>query len=904
MKENMTISTNLTPNALAVLHHRPYLQPGETPDQLFGRVAHAVAGAEPTEDRKWRYEQDFYKLLSSLRFLPNTPTLVHAGLPEHQYHCLSACFVLPVEDSLESIMQTLKDAALVVKSGGGVGFGLSKLRPKGDTISTNVAGIGACGLVAVLQNYSQVLGTLSQAAVRQGAFMAQLHVSHPDILEFIHCKRNGGLDNFNISVQVTDYFMKMVEEDGEWFACNPRTGDSTVNVSIMPPYKARFIWKQICEAAWATGDPGVVFIDRVQEAHPNPHLGVIESSNPCGEEFLEPYGSCNLGSINLAAHFDAEKNNVDWDKLRETVTLGVRFLDDVIDVNWFPLPQLSERNQETRRIGLGVMGWADLLAYWKIPYDSEQAVELAESLGKQIHLWAEEESGRLADEKGIGRKVIHQSYIRNSSITTIAPTGSISIIAGCSSGIEPYYSLAWERKALWNGDGSYGKNLMEYPVPLVQEIERRYGEDKDRIIGDLNALREGTPLGWTDAYYRTAHDIAPEWHVRHQAAWQQNTDNGVSKTINLPASATVEDVDKAFKLAYELRCKAITVYRDGSKGGQVLESSSNHKRAEFKTGFTDDLLSYKTYGRTCCDEIVKHGIHSHSEGPWTDLSSEEKQVLENHKRQQAEFKAALLHVPDDPISQLGALGIPEEAAKNILERKEVEPKLNSAGIHESSYVQGYDAGHGFGVAQGKVDHAHSQPQPRPVSLTGVTTEVETGHGTLYITVNQSERDGQPFEVFVNGPDSNSCSRATAEALGRILSIALRAGVDPKALFSQLRGIDCGHTHWMEGKQVLSVPDAVGQTLECWVRQEPAVSDDFHERVTQWGMTGGDSSHPNPYTPEQLIDLKRHQESVKSEGTLTLTETQNRYDLCPQCSGSLQHKAGCFVCASCGYSSCE
>jgi ribonucleoside-diphosphate reductase alpha chain len=550
---------NLTPNAITILKDR-YLRDGETPEGLFRRVADAVASAELKfggEKSHTEYRETFFQLMTSLRFLPNSPALVNAG----RGGCLSACFVISPEDNLPSIMEVATEAAMIEKWGGGIGFGLSKLRPKGSKIAT-VHG-QACGPVAVMKLYSSVGATLTQGSFRLGAHMGQLHISHPDIREFIHCKdKDDTLQNFNISVQIPDDFMKAIGENRPWNLIDPHTNEVTETVS------ARDLWNEICESAWKTGDPGVVFIDQVWNTQPNPQLGRIESSNPCGEEMLENYGNCCLGSINLYAHLLG--GDIDYPKLELTVYQAVRFLDDVIEINKFPLPQLKAMNMRTRRIGLGVMGWADVLCSLKIPYDSLEAVDLAEKLSKFIHDRAWEASEDLAVTRGPFPEWEHSALknqlkkpVRHSSVTTIAPTGTISRIAGVSSGIEPYFALAYWSNVLHKGDGSYTR-LLDVPAAI-----------RDEKLSDfqLEELAAGRYDDIKSQWHRTATEIDPQDHVSMQAAWQTGVTNSVSKTINLSNDATVEDVSEAYTLAWELDCKAVTVYRDGSKSAQVLETS-------------------------------------------------------------------------------------------------------------------------------------------------------------------------------------------------------------------------------------------------------------------------------------------------------------------------------------------
>ena len=559
----------------------------ETPAQLFRRVARAVAQGEP-DALKPVWEGRFYRLLTSLRFLPNSPTIVNAGTGRG---CLSACFVVTPEDNMESIMRVASDAAMIEKWGGGIGFGFSKLRPRNDVIKTTHG--HACGPISVMKLYSAVGATLTQGAFRLGAHMGQLRDSHPDIREFIHCKDGDDtLQNFNISVQITDAFMQAVRDNADWRLINPRDEGAGPVDEVVAAVPARELWNEIAQSAWKTGDPGVVFIDRVWETAPNPRMGRIETSNPCGEEFLENYGNCCLGSINLDLH--VRDGAFDWDALEDTVRQSVRFLDDVINVNEFPLPKLREVNLATRRIGLGVMGWADALVRMGVPYDSPRALELADELGGFLNKTAWDESANLANERGAFPEYENSALkergsppVRNSSVITIAPTGTISRLAGCSSGIEPHFALAWWSNVLWKDQESGGSRLLDAPASIMETLRAELGDEDlarqtlERIADNPQSaediLRE---FGIDPAAYRSAMGISPEAHVRMQAAWQKHVTNSVSKTINLPNEATVDDVRAAYELAWETGCKAVTVYRDGSKSLQVLETGSDEDGAE------------------------------------------------------------------------------------------------------------------------------------------------------------------------------------------------------------------------------------------------------------------------------------------------------------------------------------
>jgi ribonucleoside-diphosphate reductase alpha chain len=500
-------------------------------------------------------------MMAKVEFLPNSPTLFNAGTDLGQ---LSACFVLPVKDSLDSIFAAVKNMALIEKSGGGVGFDFSRLRPKGDLVKST-KGV-ASGPVSFMRVFDTATEVIKAGGKRRGAMMGVLRVDHPDIVEFITFKRKTGvLSNFNISVAVNDDFMKKLQEDGEYWLINPRNDEKVEKVEVQN------MWRLIAESAWESGDPGVIFIDEINRCNPLSEVGRIEATNPCGEQPLLPYGSCNLGSINLSSM--VEEGSIEWKKLKDTVRKAVHFLDNVIDANRFPFRRIEETTKANRKIGLGVMGFADMLIELEVPYDSEKALKLAEKTMKFITEEGRTRSVELGEERGsfpsFDKSVWKEKYssMRNATITTIAPTGSVSIIAGCSSGIEPLFAISFIRNVL------EGTRLFE-TNPLFEIVAKERGFYSGEVLEEIARTGsvqrvEGVPEDVRRVFV-TALDIEPEWHVRMQAAFQKFTDNAVSKTVNLPQDATVEDVKNVFRLAHKLKCKGITVYRYGSKPGQVL----------------------------------------------------------------------------------------------------------------------------------------------------------------------------------------------------------------------------------------------------------------------------------------------------------------------------------------------
>ena len=695
----------LTDNASVVLQRR-YLSKDregnvlEDPDGMFRRVAHNLSQSDleygATEAERQSTEDAFYQVMRRLEFLPNSPTLMNAGRELQQ---LSACFVLPVEDSLDSIFTKVKQTALIHKSGGGTGFAFSRLRPEGDVVGST--GGVASGPVSFINAFDAATDVVKQGGTRRGANMGILHVTHPDILSFITSKEDGvHLSNFNISVAVTEDFMRRVEHDQAYDLVNPRTGHITGQLN------AREVFQRMTELAWRTGDPGIVFLDRINRDNPNPQLGDIESTNPCGEQPLLPYESCNLGSLNLArmVRYDGDDVAIDWQRMTEVIKTAVHMLDSVIDMNDYPIDEIADMSRRTRRIGLGVMGWSDLLIQLGVRYDSDEALELAERVMQFIQRETYRASEELSEARGTFPEWEHSAYnrglnpqrMRNSAPVTIAPTGTISIIAGASSGIEPLFALSFVRNVMDRTRLVEGNNYFE----AVARNEGFYSEELMEQLAAVGSLEELDVPQWVKDVFRVSHDIDPRWHVKMQGAFQKYTDNAVSKTINFPHDATVEDVAEAYESAYALGCKGITVYRDGSKAEQVLSTGAN------------------------------------------DASSE------------------------------------NGAATSVVEIEVPGPRI---------------------------------PRERPRKIQGITERVRTGHGNMYVTVNLDEA-GHPFEVFGTMGKAGGCDAALLEAVSRLVSLALRAGIDTSEVTRQLRGITCCPA-WDDGTLVRSGPDAVAIVLD-------------------------------------------------------------------------------------------
>ncbi len=747
----------LSKTAETVLRKR-YLLKGEngevveTPKQMFLRVANAIASAEEkygNDPKPWA--KKFFEIMWNQEFMPNSPTLMNAGTPLGQ---LSACFVIPVEDSIDGIFKALWDMAKVQKSGGGTGFSFSRIRPKGDIVKSTM-GV-ASGPVSFMKIFDSATEQIKQGGKRRGANMGILRCDHPDIEEFIKAKwEEGSLRNFNISVAVTDKFMEAVKKNEDYELINPRTKEVVRKVS------ARKIFNLIVEGAWRNGEPGLVFIDEINRHNPTPHVGEIESTNPCGEQPLLPYESCNLGSINLAKF--VKNGDFDWEKLKEVVQIAVRFLDDVIDVNGYPIPEIEEMTKANRKIGLGVMGWADALFLLGIPYDSEEALRMAERVMKLIREESHKASQVLAEERGVfpnWKGSVWEKLgikMRNATTTTIAPTGTISIIANCSSGIEPVFALAYKRANVLDGEEFFEIN------PVFERVLREkglYSEDLIAKVAETGSVQSTELPIDIKRVFKIALEIAPEWHVRMQASFQKYTDNAVSKTINLPNSATRADVEKAFMLAYELKCKGITVYRDGSREEQVLMIKKTEKEKEK----------------------------------------------------------------------------PRRPAKFI------------------------------------------EPRPRPKVTFGRTIETKTGCGSLYVTINE-DSDGIA-EVFVQLGKSGGCAASQTEAIGRLLSIALRSWVNPEVLIKQLKGIRCPSIGFDSGEMITSCADGVAKVLEKWLKGE-------YKKIK--------------FEVEGIKPLTEFTE--KEEGAEKEEKTKMIGGVCPECGNVLEYGEGCATCKFCGFTKC-
>ncbi len=821
---------SLTQNARTVLAKRYLIknekgEPAEQPEDLFWRVATVVAEADrrygSTDEQVQAQAEAFYALMMQRRFEPNSPTLMNAGRPLGQ---LSACFVLPVADALsnhkDGIYDTLSSMALIHQSGGGTGFSFSRLRPKGSMVRSTT-GV-ASGPVSFMKLYDASTDAVKQGGTRRGANMGILRVDHPDIMEFITCKEDlTQVTNFNISVGVTAKFMDAVKQRTSYDLIDPSNGQ------VVGQLDANMVWDKMILGAWRTGEPGCFFIDEANRYNPVPHLGDYEATNPCGEQPLLAYDVCNLGSINVGYY--VKNGEMDWDALRADIHLSTHFLDNIIDVNKYPLPEIDALSKRIRRIGLGLMGFADMLVRLGIAYDSPEGVEMGRKVMEFLDVEGKKESQRLAEERGPfaewarsiwgpdetcardadGRRIRPMQLLRNCNVTTVAPTGTISIIAGCSSGLEPLFAVAFMR------------NQAGVMMPDVNEDFVRIAKAEGWHSDDLMAriAKEGhinfpeVPERWQRVFV-TANQITPDMHIRMQAAFQEHCDSAISKTTNFAHTATVEDVRAIYEQAYAMKCKGVTVYRDGSRDNQVLSTGATEKAAAERDG--------KPVSRE--EQADLHGTIAELEA---ELESIRKKLV-------------------------------DVETENLQRRAK---------------------------------------RSRPEKLRGTTIRKETPLGVMFVSINEDEK-GQPFEVFINLGKAGGSAMADAEAMGRMISLALRSGIPLTEVHRQLRGISSDRVVGLGPNKVMSVPDAIGLALEEWMRDKQGVQQEL--------MAGGSQAYPG-----------MDQQVVRTVGKASPAPTggQPEFELasfdggegfmgtCPDCGSQLEYAEGCVKCHVCGFSEC-
>ena len=807
---------DLSANALTVLERR-YLvkddqgKPVERPDDLFWRVARTIAAPDGTYGASNRavesLAETFFELMATRVWMPNSPTLMNAGRPLGQ---LSACFVLPVEDALSNgrsgIYDTLRAMALVHQSGGGTGFSFSRLRPKNDVVRSTM-GV-ASGPVSFMKLYDASTDVVKQGGTRRGANMGILRVDHPDIMDFIHCKDDlTQVTNFNISVAVTDAFMVALEAGQPYDLIHPRTG------KVVGQLEAREVFKQIVHGAWKTGEPGVFYIDRANHYNPVPHLGSYEATNPCGEQPLLPYDVCNLGSINVGLF--VKNGAVDWESLRTAVHLCTHFLDNVIDANKYPLDEIDDLAKRIRRIGLGIMGWADLLVRLGIPYNSDAGVALGRKLMQFIDEESKVASEQLAEQRGTfaewersiwgpdgtaarnarGERIRPMRRLRNCNLTTVAPTGTISIIAGCSSGIEPLFAVAFMR----NQAGVLMPDVNEDFVAIARR-EGWYSDELMTQIAEAGHIHfDAVPEKWQQVFV-TAHDVTPEWHIQMQAAFQDFTDSAISKTCNFSNDATEEYVERIYRYAYQLGCKGVTVYRDGARENQVLSTGSTAKKVQEGAG-KDALV--EALGRIA------------------ELETE-------------------LHLTKDRLHDVEAENLQRRAKRS-----------------------------------------------RPDLLKGSTRRVESPLGTMYVTITEDDK-GQPFEVFMSLGKAGGALMADVEAIGRLISLALRSGVPLPEIYRQLRGISSDRAVGLGPNKVMSVPDAIGIAIEKWMQDKQGVQQDLLDSTRS----------ASPAATEVVRGVTGDAALRAARGP-----DQDFIGACPDCGSQLAFIEGCAKCHVCGFSEC-
>ena len=738
-KNQSSKKINLNDTAIDVLNKRYLLKDVdgniiETPEDMLWRVAYNIATADilyctdkVREKKHMETAIEFYSMMADLDFLPNSPTLMNAGTKNNM---LSACFVLPIEDSMESIFDTIKNTALIFKSGGGCGYSFSKLRPVNDIVKST--GGKASGPLSFMEVFNSATDVVKQGGTRRGAAISILRIDHPDIMDFIKVKSDlSKLNNFNLSVAISDKFMIAVKNNTDYDIISPQDG------SVVKQYNARKIFKQIVKQAWTTGEPGLIFIDEINRRNPTVGYERIEATNPCGELPLENNNSCNLGSINLSKFICSD--GFDYDRLKKIVISSIHFLDNVIEMNDYPLDIIDKTTKKFRKVGLGVMGWGDALLKLRIPYSSEKARIMADEVMSFINNTAYIASIDLCKGRGV-YPIYNKPYnvkmdmpCRNATRTTIAPTGTISILANCSSGIEPIFSMAFVRNIM-DDDKFFEVN------PVFEEIAIENGFGSKEIFSQL--AKDGT-VKYIDSipdehkkYFETAHDISPEAHIKMQSVFQKHVDSSISKTINFPKTATTDDVEKAYLMAYDMKCKGVTVYRDGCRENQVLNIGENKK-----------------------EKIV------------------EKRIKKN----------------------------------------------------------------------------------RPKKLNGVTYQMTTGCGNIYITLNEDE-NGNIFEVFNSIGKAGGCAACQSESIGKLISLAFRSGQTPEPIIKQLIGISCHRPAGFGDNQILSCSDAIAKALKSYLEEKNG------KKIE--------------------IDFE------KSSG-----------GVCPECGGNISHESGCQMCYSCGWSAC-
>ncbi len=790
----------------------------ETPEDMFWRVATTVAEPErrygATEKQVEKVARQFYELMTQRRFEPNSPTLMNAGRPLGQ---LSACFVLPVDDALSNghsgIYDTLRSMALIHQSGGGTGFSFSRIRAKGSMVRSTT-GV-ASGPVSFMQLYDASTDAVKQGGTRRGANMGILRVDHPDVMEFITCKEDlTKITNFNISVAITSKFMEALKAGSSYDIIDP------ISKAVVGQLDAREVWDKMIEGAWRTGEPGVFFIDEANRYNPVPHLGAYEATNPCGEQPLLAYDVCNLGSINVGYY--VVDGVMDWKAFAKDIHLSTRMLDNIIDANKYPLPEIDALAKRIRRIGLGVMGFADALIRLGIKYDSAEGVEFGRKVMEFVDVEGKKESARLAEERGVfpewersiwgpdatcardeaGQRIRPEMTLRNCNVTTVAPTGTISIIAGCSSGLEPLFAVAFMR----NQAGVMMPDVNEDFVAIAQR-EGWYSEAlMERIAKTGSVQQPEVPAKW-QAVFATANNITPEWHIRMQAAFQQHCDSAISKTTNFAHTATREDVRAIYELAYEMKCKGVTVYRDGSRDGQVLSTGATADAAAKRDGAKEDAAT---------------------------------------KRELAELKGQLAELTSD-----------NDRLKKLLFDSEAE------------------------------NLQRRQKRSRPDILRSTAIRKETPLGIMFVHITEDDK-GQPFEVFINLGKAGGSAMADAEAVGRLISLALRSGISIQQVHRQLRGISSDRAVGLGPSKVLSMPDAIGLALEDWMRSKQGV---------QQELLAGAAPQATPApVPVVTVGGAQMQFDAVNGGDAFI-------GTCPDCGSQLEFAEGCVKCHVCGFSEC-